>query len=209
MHIAVFGATGRTGNHVVEQALERGWKVTAFARTPSKLNVDPERVRLVEGNVRDIEQVSKAVEGVDAVISALGQTKTSQKDVSSVAADHLIAAMQEHDVDRFVTLLGAGVSDENDESSFGRKFMLGVMKLMARHVLEDAQSHADKVRASDLDYVIVRPPRLIDGPKADWKAGYMKLGPGDSISRATLADFMLEQVTDDTWVGQAPMVTEE
>ncbi len=208
MRIAIFGSTGRTGRHVVEQALEAGHEVTVFLRDPSKLTVDPERVRVVQGDAQDPDKVAEAVEGADAVISALGQTPSSTKDLLTVAADNIIEAMQKHGVKRYVTLLGAGVKDPNDHASFGRKFMLGLMKLMARHILEDAQNHADKVRASDLDWVIVRPPRLTDAEKTGQvKAGYMKLGPSHSISRADLAAFMLAQVEEDTWVHQAPMVT--
>jgi putative NADH-flavin reductase len=208
MRIAIFGSTGKTGQHVVEQALERGYEVTAFVRDPSKLTVDPESVRVVQGDAQDAEAVAKAVEGADAVISALGQTPSSQKDLLTVSADHIVDAMKDHGVDRYVTLLGAGVSDPKDHSSIGRKFMLGLMKIFARHILEDAQNHADKVRASGLDWVIVRPPRLTDGERTGRvEAGYMKLGPSATISRADLATFMLDSVEDDTWVGQAPMVT--
>ncbi|MFP4597278.1 MAG: NAD(P)-dependent oxidoreductase [Persicimonas sp.] len=208
MKIAIFGATGKTGSHLVEQALEAGYEVTAFVRDPSKLEVDPERLRIVEGDVREAESVARAIEGADVVISALGHTPTSKDDILSVAADHILAAMQEHEVERFITLLGAGVSLPGDPSSLGRKVMRGMMKLMVGKMLEDAQAHADKVRDSDLAWTIVRPPRLTDGlHTGEVEAGYLKLGPSNKISRADLAEFMLSQVDDDTWTRQAPMVT--
>ena len=133
---------------------------------------------------------------------------TERADVLEVTAHHLVDAMRNHNVDRLVTLVGAGVKSEGDPSSLGRSFMLTLMKLMVGDMLEDAQAHADYIRETDLDWTVVRPPRLTDGEHTgETEAGYMKLGPGSTISRADLADFMLDQVASDEWVRQSPMVT--
>jgi putative NADH-flavin reductase len=108
-----------------------------------------------------------------------------------------------------VTLVGAGVPDERDPGSLGRTLMRGVMKLVARHVLEDAERHAHTVRASGLEWTLVRPPRLTDGPRrGTYRTGWLKLGPRESISRADLAEFMLHAAANGTFVRQAPMVSD-
>ena len=207
MKIAIFGSTGAVGRHLVRQALDRDWDVVAFARTPQKLGDLTERVTLIDGDVQDAEAVDRAVEGVDAVISAVGHTDKSKGDVLEVTAHHLVDAMRNHGVDRLVTLVGAGVETEGDPSSIGRSIMRTLMKFMVGEMLEDAQAHADYIRETDLDWTVVRPPRLTDGEHTGkTEAGYLKLGPGSSISRADLAGFMLDQVVSDEWVRQSPMV---
>jgi putative NADH-flavin reductase len=208
MKLTVFGATGKTGRQVVEQALAEGHEVTAFVRDPAKLGLRHERLRVVQGDVADAARVAEAVAGRDAVVSALGQTKASSKDVLTVAAEHLVAGMRQHGVRRLVSLVGAGVPDERDEGSLGRSFMRGLMKLVARHVLEDAERHAEIVRASDLEWTLVRPPRLTEGERTGrYRTGYMRLGARHAISRADLAEFMLALAGDGRYLREAPMVS--
>lgn len=208
MKLTIFGATGKTGRQVVDQALKAGHEVTAFVRDPARMDLRHERLRVIQGDVTDEERVREAVRGQEAVISALGQTKTSSKDVLTVAARHLVPAMREEGVGRLVTLVGAGVPDERDSGSLGRAFMRGLMKLVVRQVLEDAERHAEIVRASDLEWTLVRPPRLTDGPsKGEYRTGYLQLGGSNSIARADLADFMLKLASDGRYVREAPMVS--
>jgi putative NADH-flavin reductase len=208
MKLALFGATGKTGRHVVEQALAAGHEVTAFVRDPSRLDLEHPRLRVVQGDATDAARVRDAVRGQDAVISALGQTKTSPRDLLTVAARHLTAAMEAEGVRRLVTLVGAGVPHERDTGSLGRTLMRGLMKLVARHVLEDAERHAGIVRASGLEWTLVRPPRLTDGPRqGDYRTGYLQLGGTNTISRADLATFMLDLAADGGYLREAPMVS--
>jgi putative NADH-flavin reductase len=82
------------------------------------------------------------------------------------------------------------------------------MKLVAGDLLADAERHADAIRQSDLDWTIVRAPRLTDGPHTGvYRHGYLDLGVTASISRADVADFMLSVVENDTYVQEAPVVT--
>lgn len=208
MRVAIFGSTGRVGRHLVERALGRDWTVVAFARSPSKLGDFRDRVEVIEGTVQDADTVDRAVEGTDAVLSAVGHTDTSAADVLTVTAEHLIESMWRHGVDRLVTLVGAGVEADDDPSSFGRTVMLTVMNWVAGEMLADAQRHTDLIRDTDLDWVVVRPPRLTNEPySGDWRAGYLRLGPTSTMARADLAAFMLRQVETDEWIHESPMVT--
>jgi putative NADH-flavin reductase len=207
MKVAVFGSTGKTGQHVVRHALEEGYEVVAFLRSPDKMEIEHDNLTIVQGDAEDAEAVARAVEGVDAVISALGQTSSSSSRLLTHAGNNIMQAMQEHDVDRFISLVGAGVDTPKDESTLGRKFMRGLMKLFARDVLEDAQQHSEQVMASDLDWTLVRPPRLTEDPgTGQYESGELSLGPGAKLTRDDLGKFMVEQVEDDRYVGEAPMV---
>jgi putative NADH-flavin reductase len=208
MKLIIFGATGKTGRHIVKQALAADHEVTAFVRDRAGMDIMDERLRVVQGDVTDAAQVREAVRGQEAVISALGQTKTSSRDVLTVAARHLVPAMEQEGVHRLVTLVGAGVPDERDTGSLGRTMMRGLMKLVARHVLQDAECHAEIVRASGLEWTLVRPPRLTDGPsQGGYRTGYLQLGAKDTISRADLADFMLDLAANGRFIREAPMVS--
>jgi putative NADH-flavin reductase len=209
MKITIFGATGKVGRHLVDQALERGDRVTAFVRDPSKLTTQRhERLKVVQGNVQNPKDVEQAVAGTDAVLSALGQTKTSSKDVLTEGIKNIVAAMNKHGVRRLVSLTGAGVRDPKDEPKLVDRVIGSLLKLLQRDLLEDAVGAARVIQESDLDWVIVRAPVLNEGEKkGEYRVGYVGKESGTRLSRADLAGFMLEQTTDDTYLHQAPMVS--
>lgn len=207
MKVAIFGATGRTGRHLVEGALREGHEVVALVRDPGKLATRREGLRVVEGNVLISSRVEETVAGVDAVLSALGHTRTSTKDVQARGTAHIVAAMKDHGVRRLVSLTGAGVRDPEDRPKLVDRAFSGALKLLQRDVLEDAERHAEVVKGSGLDWVIVRAPRLTDGPATgEFRVGSVGKNSGTKISRADVAGFMLRQLTDDTYVGKAPMI---
>ncbi|MDQ3386877.1 MAG: NAD(P)H-binding protein, partial [Actinomycetota bacterium] len=106
MKIAIFGATGRTGRPMVEQALREGHEVTVSVRDPSKVSVRHDLLRVLKGDVLDAKAVDEAVAGQNAVLSALGHTKSSPKDVQTRGTENIVAAMKKHGVDRIVSLTG-------------------------------------------------------------------------------------------------------
>jgi len=205
MRIAVFGATGRTGVPFVRQALDAGHDVVAHARTPSKLPFSDDRLTVVEGDVYAGTGVAETVEGADAVVSLLGQTSDGPDDLLTVAGDHVTAAMADHGVGRYVTLVGAGVREEGESPSLPGKVMGTLLRLVAKEVLADAEEHVRRVRATDLEYTVVRAPRLVDGDAAGYRAGDIDLG-FESVARADVAALCLDCVEDDLHVRGMPKV---
>lgn len=203
MNIAVFGASGRTGIPLCQQALERGHDVVAHARSPEKLPFADE-VAVVEGDAYTGEGVVEAVADADAVVSVLGQSDDSPDDLLTVAGDHILEAMASEDVDRFVTLVGAGVREEGESVSLGGRVMGTLLKLLARSVLEDAADHVEHVTATDLEWTVVRVPRLTEGdPDGDYRAGDVELG-FEAIGRADVARFLLDCLEEDRYVREMP-----
>ena len=206
MQITVFGATGRTGIPLCKQALARDHEVVAHTRSPEKLPLEDERLTVVEGDAYTGEGVAEAVEGADAVVSVLGQGDGSPDDLLTVAGDHIIEAMEDAHVTRFVTLVGAGVREEDESISLGGKIMGGLLKLLARDVLEDAAEHARRVRASQLEWTILRVPRLGDGdPKGQYRIGDLKLG-FEAVDRADVAICLLDRLEENDYIGGMPKV---
>ena len=209
MRIVVFGASGRTGVPLVEQAVSRGHEVVAFVRDHEKLPADlreADGVVVVEGDAYTGEGVAEAVEGADAVVSVLGQTAEGPDDLLTVAGDHVVAAMREAGVDRFVTLVGAGVREEGESVPLSGKVVGTMLKLLAGEVLADAKSHVSRVRDTDLRWTVVRPPRLTDreGTGA-YRAGDVSLGV-ESIARADVARFILDALEGEQFVRDLPKV---
>ncbi|WP_435065136.1 NAD(P)-dependent oxidoreductase [Halobaculum sp. EA56] len=216
MRIAVFGATGRTGRPLVDQALDRGHEVVAFVRDPTDLPAairDDDRVTVVEGDAYRGEGVDRAVGGdepVDAVVSVLGQSSEGPDDLLTEAGRHVLAAMDDHGVERFVTLVGAGVREEGESVSLGGKVMGALLKLVARSVLEDARDHVELVRASDTRWTVVRGPRLTEGPHTgEFRHGTdLTLGMRDVAARANVAEFVLDCIEDDLYVRELPKIAD-
>lgn len=206
MKIAVFGATGRTGRPLVAQALERGHEVVAFVRDPAKFDLEGDRLEVVSGDAYTGEGVTEAIEGTDAVVSVLGQTSEGPDDLLTVAGGHVMDAMEESGVDRFVTLVGAAVRTEDEEVSLGGRIMGGLLKLLNRQALEDAKAHVADVRNRDLDWTVVRAPRLTeDDFTGDYRTGDIELGM-ESVARADVADFVLNCVEGDLYVRELPKI---
>ena len=208
MKLAVFGASGRTGRPLVEQALAGGHEVRALVRDPSRMPMRHERLTVVRGDVLDASKVRETVGGTDAVLSALGQTKTSPKDLQTRGTQNIVGAMQDLGVRRLVSLTGAGVHDPRDEPKFVDKAITFLLKRLQPAVLEDGVRHAEVIKESGLEWVIVRGPRLTEGPKkGEYRVGMIGKNSGTQVSRADLADFMFQQATEGAHLGQMPVVS--
>lgn len=206
MQVTVLGATGRTGRLVVEEALRRGYVVTAQVRDPAKLGELAARVRVVPGDVRDVAVLREAVQGADAVVSALGpvgKEPTLHRDL----APRLIAAMRAAGVRRFVGVSGAGVDAPGDRKSRRDRIVSRLIHLLGGDVVRDKEQEREIWAASGLDWTLVRAPRLGDGPATGRIAhDAVRTQRSTKISRADLAAFLLDQAAGGGYVGAAPFV---
>ena len=208
MNLTIFGATGKTGLHLVKQALERNNQVTAFVRNPDILNLNNQKLQIIQGDIIDSEIVDRAVAQVDAVLSVLGPTENKPTYTVSKGTENILHAMEKHQVKRLVISAGAGVSDPKDKPGFLDKIIQFLLKRFSRYVLEDMQQTVEIVRNSDLEWTIVRVPMLTDAPPTgEVKAGYIGGGIGPRVNRSDLASFMLDQLDDPTYVRQAPAIS--
>lgn len=193
MKIIVFGATGGVGKKVVEQAVENGFEVTAFVRTPSKLEVSHENLSVVKGDAFNRAEVAAAIAGHDAVVSCLGSSQGMKKSTElQEMVKNIVAGMQEHGVERIVYTASAGIYGELPGVS--GKLMMGVLK----NALKDHRAAVDSIEAHGLAYTIVRPMGLMNGP---FSGKYREAAEGvpeksKSISRADVAHFILKALND-------------
>lgn len=208
MRIAVFGASGRTGRPLVKQALEAGHDITAFVRDPAKLGMNHARLQALKGDISDAAAVEAAIRGQEAVLIALGPVKAGRKDIMEAGARAILPAMQKLGVRRLVTLTGAGVAQPGDAPKAFDRIMSVLLRTFAKEVLEDSKRHVELVRASGLDWTVVRVPVLGDGPPTGkYRVGMVGVGSGARIARADVADFMLRAVGDSSFIGRSPVVS--
>jgi putative NADH-flavin reductase len=218
MRLTVFGATGRTGRPLVEQALRRSHEVTAFVRDPTGLPPElrnDDRVRVVVGDDYTGAGVERAVDGgegppADAVVSVLGQGSGGPDDLLTRAGGHVLDAMDRVGVDRYVTLVGAGVREEGESVSLGGRAMGTLLKLLTRSVLEDARAHVETISGSDTEWTVVRGPRLTDGAHTgEFVHGTdIALGTRATAARANVAAFVLDCVEEGLYVHGMPKVAD-
>jgi putative NADH-flavin reductase len=204
MKVLVIGATGATGQRAVLKLLAQGDEVTAFARNPAAVTARSERLRIAQGDARDAASLSRAVEGQDAVLVAFGPRSLKKDDLQEVFMRHLVGVMQQHGVKRLVNLSGWGAGDSVQSARF--IFRLA-KKTVLRNIYADKERGEAILLASPLDYVNVRPARLVNSPaRGGVKASRDGAGLQRVMTRDDLADFMVRQLTDATWVRQSPLI---
>lgn len=204
MQIALFGATGGTGRQLLEQAVRAGHQVTALVRDPAKLGQPPAGVTVVTGNVLQPTDVDQVVAGADAVICSLGSTSNNPDMMVTNGTRHIIDAMQRLNVRRLIVVTSLGVGDSIDQVPF---FFKALMKTVLRKAIEDKEAQEAAVRASRLDWTIVRPGGLTDDPPTGmYQVGTENLMAG-RIARADVADFILKELTRNEYIHQTPGIT--
>jgi uncharacterized protein YbjT (DUF2867 family) len=213
--ILVLGATGGTGRLIVSQALARGHDVAALVRSPDKgrdlndIRLALKGIRLVFGDARDENVLHEALQGRNAVISALGTPASPFRDVTllSTATRALVNAMNAEHVSRLVVITGMGAGDSFGHGGF--LFDKVIYPLLLRHVYADKNLQEAVVGASGLAWTLVRPSVLNDKPaRGDVRALTDLSGfHGGTISREDVASFVMDEVRDNAWVHRAPLVT--
>jgi putative NADH-flavin reductase len=193
MKLTIFGATGATGTSLVQQALTAGHDVTAVVRDPARLAIPARhQLRTVTADVLDAAAISPAVDGADAVISAVGPG-TGASTLRQDSTRSIIQAMQKTGTRRLLIVSGSIVADEGD-SPFMRYLLKPlVRRTFLRHVCADMRRAEDEIHASNLDWTIMRPPALTDkAARGTYRtATDRNLPHGFSISRADVAACML------------------
>lgn len=210
MRIAIFGAAGRTGIHVVERALASGHEVTAFARTPARIGAAHSRLKAIALDLTAAgaeEVLAAGLVDADAAISVLGPDAPGKPAVMAIAADRLIAAAKRAGVKRIIWMTGAGVKLPGDAPSAIRAIVRGIMKLVAGAVLADSEIAARTIAASGLDWTLVRAPMLNDDPPSGRLFASDVPPRPAALSRDEIAAFILECAERKLFVGAAPFLS--
>jgi len=202
--VAVIGGTGKAGRYLVKRLVSQGFKIKALTRNPGKLE-ETELVEKVTGDVTDYESVYNLVNGCEAVISTLGQTK-GEDPVFSIAAQNIVKAMEALQIKRYIVLTGLTLETPFDDKGFQTKMKSLVMRLLFSKIITDKQNEYKILQQSKLDWTIVRVPFIemtdtrgnVEASLSDCK--------GSGISSSDLADFLTAQIKNESYIRKAPFI---
>jgi putative NADH-flavin reductase len=203
MKILVFGATGGTGTQVVQQALDKGFEVTAFVRNPEKLKISNASLKVVQGDVLQQTSIDKIIGGHDAVICCLGAPAAKAGQLRSDGTKNIINAMQQNGVQRLICQTSLGFGDSEIVLNYTpfvfRKIIAPYLlkKTFADHLLQETF-----VKQSNLNWTIVRPGTMTNGKfTCNYKHGfsYADSSLKIKISRADVADFLIKQISSNQY----------
>ena len=207
MKILVIGATGPTGQQIVEQGLAQGHEVTALVRNPDKFKIQHNLLQIVKGDILDSGSLD-AVHQQQAVISSLGTKKISLEPVTlfSKGTKNLLQAMEGHSVKRLICITGIGAGDSKGHGGFLYDKL--ILPLVLKRIYDDKDRQEVEIRQSNLNWVIVRPGLLTNDPaKGNYRVLTDLAGVTvGKISRADVAAFVLQQLTDERYLHQTPLI---
>ena len=203
MRVVIFGAGGKTGELATRYAVSGGHQVTAFVHEMPESKVDD--VRYVTGDATNAGDVRDVLMGQEGVIDTLGgDAPYKEQTLESKSAEAIADGMKAAGVKRLVVVSMMGVGDSKDQAPFLYRFLLEPTYL--RGADKDKTAMENEVQTSGLDYVIVRPPVLSD----DDPTGELTIVEGESkahkITRADLANFLVQQLTSDQFLNRAVVV---
>ncbi len=203
MNITVFGANGRIGRLVVDRLLVKGHRVTGFVHRDGGLPTHPQ-LTVVVGDVHDAADVAAAIQGSDAVISALGSWGTKSKDILTAGMTNIIPAMRAAGVRRIVSLTGADAWDPTDKPSIRQRIMHSLLQIFAQKILRDGERHIELLRASDLDWTVVRSPVMKDAGDAAYTLSTKPPQPWVTIPRAAVVAALVDSLGQTQHIQASP-----
>ncbi|WP_418125945.1 NAD(P)-dependent oxidoreductase [Variovorax sp. 160MFSha2.1] len=213
MKLALFGATGSTGRHIIEEALKQGYALSVYTRDAKKLAAFAGKVEIVVGDLQDRDAIAKCVQGADAVISALGPNGLKVQGDRPImhGLSNIMAAMRRLGVRRLLQVSTASYRDPKDGFDLSSRAAVLFFKVVVRKAYDDIRATGELIANSDLDWTIVRIPFLQDGPAHGGIAvgWYGRAKLGSKLSRGNLAKFLVSQIADKRFVRSAPGIADD
>ena len=198
--IIIFGATGGTGKELVKQALESGNRVTAFARTPQKMKVSHNNLKIVQGDVLNYLDVLNAVDNQDVIFCNLGMPASDKSTLRADGTANIVKAMEEKGIKRLVCQTSLGFADSKEVLPWHMKYI--IVPFILKNAFKDHELQESVIEKSNLDWTIVRPGNMTNGKLTKtYQHGFM---PTEKIklkvSRADVAHFMLTQIDSNEYL---------
>lgn len=206
--LAVFGATGMTGGLVVQQALAQGHEVVVLVRDPSRMTLSHPRLTVIAGNPTLMRDIERCVWRTDAVIHCLGIGGKGDGRPNTLISESVrvvLAAMWIHGVPRIVCMSNVGAGDSG--TWFANRIVIPLFLRWLLPIIEDKNRMELALRVSNVDWVSVRLPNIVQGPDKPLRVSTDGRGIGLSITAESAARFLLQQVSSDEYLRQTPSVS--
>lgn len=201
LNIVVFGATGQTGRHAAEQLLAEGHNVTCIVRRPEQLILQHDSLRIVKGDVFDSATFHPVMEGKEAVVSVLGVRQRKPTTVYSQGTRNIMEGMSKHGVKRLICVSSAALELPPQTPFLSRLFLEQFLKRLLKNPYADMERMEHDVRQTNLDWTLIRPPRLTNGPvtrkyRISVNEPMVKPKMIRGVSRADVADCIVSQLNN-------------
>lgn len=205
--IAVIGGTGKAGKYLVRELLKQAFQLKLLVRDPGKLQNTDRSIKVVQGNANCYEDVRSLLEGTAAVISTLGLGQpNSEKNIFSTSTTHVLKAMKELGIDRYIVITGLNVDTPLDRKNSKTQAGTDWMKANFPQTTADKQKEFELLSASGADWTLVRLPVIVQTEERGEIEVSLTDCPGDKISAADLAVFLAEQLSSVRYIRKAPFI---
>jgi putative NADH-flavin reductase len=210
MKITILGSTGFVGKVLIRKAIAAGYEVKTLARNPGKLEEIKDKIEIIPGSVFESSSVEAAIDGAEAVLSTIGppQRNPGNPLQYEIAMKNIVSAMDKYGIKRYIHIGGAvHQGGENEVWNFSRKFLRLFLNLVGKEILVAKHLEWEVLKSSDLDWTLVRPPRIANEEASgnifadEKRLKSLKIGVGD------LTDFILQQINSKEWIRKAPLVS--
>lgn len=208
--IAVIGGTGKSGSYLVKILTSQGFQLKLLVQNPAKFQHDYSQAEIIQGNVNDYAKVHELLEGCDAVISTLGLgIPASEPSIFTTSTTHVLEAMAETGVSRYLVTTGLNVDSPFDEK--GTKSQMATEWMKANYPIstQNKQEEYEILSESTADWTLVRLPMIEQTDEVSEINISLEDCPGDKISATNLANFLIEQLTDTTYIRKAPFIADK
>lgn len=208
LNVAILGGSGTVGRFLIQRVSDAGYPIRVLTRNPDKIKPTDECMEIVQGDARDIASIRFLLQGCDVILNALGQRKErkSEAPIFSAATDHVLTVMKESGVRRYILVRGFSIDAPGDHKDLRTR----LISLLVRRVIHDQwtdwQKELDILLRSNLQWTLVRLPIVVDEPSLGPVQVDLASPPGKKISGYDLADFIVAQMTETTYVRKAPFV---
>lgn len=208
MKIAILGSTGFVGRTLLEKALKNGFQIKTLVRNPEKLGAIKNEVEFIQGDISQFEKVEECINGVQAVLSTVPPERdTKDPEKYALIMKELVKILEKNGIKRFIHIGGAGHGGgENENWTFERRFLRAFLNLTWKPGLIAKQLEWEVLQKSQLDWTLIRPPRIGRGKSKDKIIADEKNLASLEIKVEDLAEFILKQIESKEWVKKAPLV---
>jgi putative NADH-flavin reductase len=207
IQIAIIGGTGKAGKYLVEQLIYQDFHIKMLVRNPEKFQIKSPFIEVIYGDVKDYETVFTLVEGCHAVMSTLGLGQPpSETSIFSKSTINVIRSMHECNVKRYIVITGLNVDTPFDQKSLQTQMATDWMYANYPKSTTDKQLEYSILSESKIDWTLVRLPLIeLTSTRRELKVS-LEDCVGDKISATDLAHFLIEQLTDNTFIKKSPFI---
>jgi putative NADH-flavin reductase len=203
--IAVIGGTGKSGKYLVQHLLDKKYSIKLLLRNPENFTLKNSLIEIVKGDARDYNSINNLIHDCDTVISTIGQP-VGEKPIFSDATKNIIKSMNFHGIKRYIVTTGLNVDTPFDNKNEKVKMATEWMYQNYPKTTRDKQDEYEILTESNLDWTLVRLPLINQTSESFLTEASPEDCKGENISATDLAEFLVSQIDDETYIKQSPFL---